>query len=331
MKKFINDPYDVVDEMLEGFLDVHQKYLRKLDDVRSVARVDSPITDKVGIVTGGGSGHEPAFLGFTGEGMLDAVAVGEIFTSPPPLACIEAVKAANGGRGVLLIVGNYAGDIMNFRMAADMAKAEGIEVEQVVLTDDVGSAPKGEEAKRRGVSGAFLAWKVAGAKAATGANLQECKAAVEKLNDNTRTIGVAISPCTVPAKGSPTFTLADDEMEYGVGHHGEAGTEQIKMTTVDDIAARMAGEILVDLPFQSGDEVSLLINGLGGTPRLELFIAYRKVKQVLTEQGIKVGCSYVDEYFTGLEMAGFSVTITKLDEELKTLLAAPADTPYYKL
>ena len=330
MKKFINDPYYVVEEMLDGFLSVHRHYIRKLEDVRSVARTDRPVADKVGIVTGGGSGHEPAFLGFVGKGMLDAVAVGEIFTSPPPLACIEAVKAANGEKGVLLIVGNYAGDIMNFKLAADMAKAEGIDVEQVILTDDVGSAPKGEESRRRGVSGAFLAWKVAGAKAETGADLQECKASVEKLNDNTRTIGVAISPCTVPAKGSPTFTLGDDEMEYGVGHHGEAGTEKIKMTTVDDIVQRMTHEIIADLPFQSNDEVALLINGLGGTPRMELFIAYRKVKQMLDEQGITVVCSYVDEFFTGLEMAGFSITMTRLDDELKSLLTAPADTPYYK-
>lgn len=331
MKKFINDPYDVVDEMLEGFLDVHKKYLRKLEDARSVVRADAPVADKVGIVTGGGSGHKPAFIGFVGPGMLDSVAVGEIFTSPPPLACIEAAKAAHAGMGVLFIVGNYAGDIMNFQLAADMAGAEGIEVAQVILTDDVGSAPKGEEDRRRGVSGAFLAWKAAGAKAAAGGSLQECKAAVEKVNHNTRTIGVAISPCTVPAKGTPTFTLEADEMEYAVGHHGEAGTEKIKMMSADEITERMVKAVLEDLPFQAGDEVALLINGLGGTPHLELYICYRKAKQMLDEMGIKVACPYVGEFFTGLEMAGFSVTMTKLDDELKTLFSAPADTPYYKL
>ena len=331
MKKFINDPDDVVDEMLEGFLDVHQKYIRRLEGVRSVVRRDAPVKDKVGIVTGGGSGHKPAFIGFVGQGMLDAVAVGEIFTSPPPLACIEAAKAAHAGKGVLFIVGNYAGDIMNFQLAADMAQAEGIEVERVILTDDVGSAPKGEEARRRGVSGAFLAWKAAGAKAAAGASLKECKAAVEKVNQNTRTIGVAIAPCTLPAKGSPTFTLAEDEMEYAVGHHGEAGTAKIKMMTADEITEKMAREVIEDLPFQKGDEVVLLVNGLGGTPQLELYICFRKAKQILDDRGVKVSLSYVGEFFTGLEMAGFSITMTKLDAELKALFNAPADTPYYKL
>ena len=330
MKKFINDPYDVVDEMLEGFLNVHNKYVRKLDSARTVVRADAPVADKVGIVTGGGSGHKPAFIGFIGDGLLDAVAVGEIFTSPPPLACFEAAKAVDSGKGVLFLLGNYAGDVMNFNLAADMAKAEGIEVAQVISTDDVGSGPKEESHKRRGVVGSFLGWKVGGAKAAAGGSLQECKAAVEKLNNNTRTLGVALSPCTVPAKGTPTFTLADDEMEYAVGHHGEPGTAKIKMMTADDITEKMTLEVLEDLPYQSGDEVAVLINGLGGTPQIELYICYRKVKKMLNERNIKVVQSYVGEFFTGLEMAGFSVTLTKLDEELHELLSAPANTPCYK-
>ena len=256
MKKFINDPYDVVDEMLEGFLDVHKKYVRKLDTARTVVRADAPIAGKVGVITGGGSGHKPAFIGFVGQGMLDAVAVGEIFTSPPPLACFEAAKAANAGKGVLFLLGNYAGDVMNFQLAADMAKAEGIEVEQVIGTDDVGSGPKEEANKRRGVVGSFLAWKVAGAKAAAGGSLQECKTAVEKVNNNTRTLGVALSPCTVPAKGSPTFTLAEDEMEYAVGHHGEAGTAKIKMLTADEIMD-------VNLDYESLAEAGTML-GSGG-------------------------------------------------------------------
>jgi len=331
MKKFINDPYDVVDEMVEGFLDVHSQYVRKLEPVRTLVRKDAPVPDKVGIVTGGGSGHKPAFIGFIGEGMLDAVAVGEIFTSPPPLACFEAAKAVDSGKGVLFLLGNYAGDVMNFQMAADMAKAEGIAVEQVISTDDVGSAPKEKAANRRGVVGSFLGWKIAGAKAAAGGSLEECKAAVEKLNNNTRTLGVALSPCTVPAKGTPTFTLADDEMEYAVGHHGEPGTAKIKMMSADDIAEKMTLEVLEDLPFEAGQEVAVLINGLGGTPHIELYICYRKVKKILDKKGIQIGRSYVGEFFTGLEMAGFSVTLTKLDDELKALLAASANTPYYKL
>ena len=331
MKKFINDPYDVVDEMLEGYLDVHKKYVRKLNAARTVVRTDAPVAGKVGVITGGGSGHKPAFIGFIGQGMLDAVAVGEIFTSPPPLACIEAAKAADGGKGVLFLLGNYAGDVMNFQLAADMAKAAGIRVEQVISTDDVGSGPKEEAHKRRGVVGAFLGWKVAGARAAAGGSLEECKAAVEKVNANTRTLGVAISPCTVPAKGSPTFTLAEDEMEYAVGHHGEAGTAKIKMMTANEVAEKMTQEVIDDLPFKAGDEVAVLINGLGGTPQLELYICYRKVKKMLDEREITVGRSYVGEFFTGLEMAGFSVTLMKLDEELKELLAAPANTPCFKV
>ena len=331
MKKFINNPYDVVDEMLDGFLDVHEKYVRKLETARVLVRVDAPIANKVGIISGGGSGHKPAFIGFIGQGMLDAVAVGEIFTSPPPGACFEAAKAVNAGKGVLFLLGNYAGDVMNFQLAADMAKAEGIPVEQVVFTDDVGSMPKGESSKRRGVVGAFLGWKVAGAKADAGGSLAECKAAVEKVNRNTRTLGVALSPCTVPARGLPTFTLAEDEMEYAVGHHGEPGTAKIKMMTADEITEKMTLQVIEDLPFKSGDEVAVLINGLGGTPHIELYICYRKVRKMLEEKGIKVDRSYVGEFFTALEMAGFSVTLMKLDEELKELLAAAASTPYYRL
>ena len=331
MKKFINDPYDVVDEMLDGFLDVHKKYVRKLDTARVVVRTDAPVKGKVGIVSGGGSGHKPAFLGFVGNGILDAVAAGEIFTSPPPLACFEAAKAVDGGKGVLFLLGNYAGDVMNFQLAADMAGGAGIEVAQAISTDDVGSGPREEADRRRGVVGSFLCWKAAGARAAAGGSLAECKAAAEKVNANCRTLGVALSPCTVPAKGTPTFTLGEDEMEYAVGHHGEPGTAKIKMLTADEITEKMTLEVLEDLPYKSGDEVAVMINGLGGTPHLELFICYRKVKQMLTERNIEVGRSYVGEFFTGLEMAGFSVTLLKLDDELKELLAAPADTPYYKL
>jgi dihydroxyacetone kinase-like protein len=331
MKKFINDPYDVVDEMLEGFVDVHSQYVRKLETARVLVKKDAPVPDKVGIVSGGGSGHKPAFIGFIGEGMLDAVAVGEVFTSPPPLACFEAAKAVSSGEGVLFLLGNYAGDVMNFQLAADMAQAEGIRIEQAISTDDVGSGPKEEISKRRGVVGSVLGWKVAGAKAAAGGSLEECKAVVEKLNANTRTLGVAISPCTVPAKGTPTFTLAEDEMEYAVGHHGEPGTAKIKMMPADEITEKMTMEVIQDLPFEAGNEVAVLINGLGGTPHMELYICYRKVWQLLAEKGIKIGRSYVGEFFTGLEMAGFSVTLTKLDSELKELLEAPVNTPYYKL
>jgi dihydroxyacetone kinase-like protein len=331
MKKFINDPFDVVDEMLEGFLDVNKQYVRKLEHARTVVRADAPVKGKVGVITGGGSGHKPAFIGFIGKGMLDAVAVGEIFTSPPPLGVFEAAKATNGGRGVLFLLGNYSGDVMNFGLAADMCREEGIPIEQVIATDDVGSGPREKASNRRGVVGEFFAWKLVGAKAEAGGNLDDCKAVAEKVNRYTRTLGVAVTPCTVPAKGTPTFTLADDEMEYGVGHHGEPGTAKIKVRAADEITEMMLNDVLKDLPFHSGDEVAVLINGLGGTPPLELYICYRRVRQILDQEKIRIYKPFVGEFFTALEMAGFSVTLMKLDEELRKLLDAHADTPYYKV
>lgn len=331
MKKFINDPYDTVDEMVEGFVQVHEQQIRKIDGVRTLVRKAAPVKGKVGLISGGGSGHKPAFIGYIGEGLLDAVAVGEIFTSPPPNACLEAAKAADSGEGVLILLGNYAGDVMNFQLAADLAQAQGIKVLQSVSTDDVSSAPKGEEDRRRGVVGSLLCWKAAGAKATAGGSLEECKEIADRVNANTRTIGVALSPCTVPAKGSPTFTLADDEMEYGVGHHGEAGIEKTKLTSVDEVVDRMARQIIEDLPFGSGDNIAIMINGLGGTPQCELYLAYRKAREVAEKAGMKVEISMVGEFFTGLEMGGFSVTFSKLDDEIKQLLQAPTNTCMYKV
>ena len=331
MKKFINDPDSVVDEMVEAFAQVHSKYVRKLENVRTLVRKDAPVKGKVGLVSGGGSGHKPAFIGYIGEGLLDAVAVGEIFTSPPPNACIEAAKAADSGNGVLFLLGNYAGDVMNFEMAANLAEAQGITVAKSISTDDVASAPKGEEEKRRGVVGSMLCWKVAGAKAEMGGTLAECKEVADRCNANTRTIGVALAPCTVPAKGTPTFTLEDDEMEYGVGHHGEAGIEKTGILPVDEVVLRMTDEIIADLPFASGDRVVLMINGLGGTPPTEQYLAYRKARQVSETAGLTVAVSLVGEYFTGLEMAGFSVTLSRLDDELEQLILAKADTCMFKM
>jgi dihydroxyacetone kinase-like protein len=331
MKKFINDPDLVVDEMVEAFVQVHSKYVRKLEGVRTLVSKDAPISGKVGLVSGGGSGHKPAFIGYIGKGLLDAVAVGEIFTSPPPLACLEAAKAAESGNGVLFLLGNYAGDVMNFEMAANLAKAQGIEVAKSVSTDDVASAPKGQEDRRRGVVGSILCWKAAGAKAEAGGSLAECKEVADRCNASTRTIGVALAPCTVPAKGTPTFTLANDEMEYGVGHHGEAGVEKAKIVPVDEVVQRMTDEIMADLPFAAGDKVLLMINGLGGTPPTEQYLAYRKAREVAEEAGLKVAVSLVGEFFTGLEMAGFSVTLSRLDDELEQLILAKADTCMFKM
>jgi len=331
MKKFINDPYDTVDEMVEGFVQAHENTIRKIDGVRTLACKSAPVKGKVGLVSGGGSGHKPAFIGYLGEGLLDAVAVGEIFTSPPPNACLEAAKAADSGEGVLILLGNYAGDVMNFQLAADLAQAQGIKVLHSVSTDDVSSAPKGEEHKRRGVVGSLLCWKAAGAKAAVGGTLEECKEIADRVNSKTRTIGVALSPCTVPAKGTPTFTLEDDEMEYGVGHHGEAGIEKTKLTSVDEVVDRMVQQIVQDLPFASGDKLALMINGLGGTPQCELYLAYRKARELVEKAGLSVEISMVGEFFTGLEMGGFSVTLSQLDDETTQLLKAPANTCMYKV
>jgi dihydroxyacetone kinase-like protein len=322
MKKFINDPMKVADEMVEGFLAMRGDSTRKLETSRVIVRKDAPVANKVAVVTGGGSGHEPALLGYVGKGMLDAVVVGEIFTSPPPGAILDAIKATHSGKGVLLLLGNYAGDKMNFQMAAELAQLEGIAVEQSIADDDVGSGPS----DRRGVAGEFFIWKITGARAEAGGSLQECLEVSKKVNSLARTFGVAISPCTVPAKGTPTFTLAEDEMEYGVGHHGEAGLERIKMMPVDQVVERMTNAIIEDLPFRKGDEVAVLVNGLGATPVCELYIVYRKVKRMLDARGIAVYRPYVGEYFTALEMAGFSITLLNVDAELKGLLAAPCDT-----
>ena len=317
--------------LVEGFVQAHENKIRKIDGVRTLACKSAPVKGKVGLVSGGGSGHKPAFIGYLGEGLLDAVAVGEIFTSPPPNACLEAAKAADSGEGVLILLGNYAGDVMNFQLAADLAQAQGIKVLQSVSTDDVSSAPKGEEHRRRGVVGSLLCWKAAGAKAAAGGTLEECKEIADRVNSKTRTIGVALSPCTVPAKGTPTFTLEDDEMEYGVGHHGEAGIEKTKLTRVDEIVDRMVQQIAEDLPFASGDKLALMINGLGGTPQCELYLAYRKARELVEKAGMSVKISMVGEFFTGLEMGGFSVTLSQLDDETTQLLKAPANTCMYKV
>jgi dihydroxyacetone kinase-like protein len=327
MKKFINDPADVVDEMLEGFLQAHHRTVRALDDARVLVR--SSTADKVALVTGGGSGHKPAFIGYIGEGLLDAVAVGDIFTSPPARAVLEAIRAANRGKGVLLLLGNYAGDVMNFEIAAEMARDEGIEVDMAIATDDVGAGFHDEPEKRRGVVGQFLIWKACGAIAERGAALRETKELAERVNACTRTMGVAIGPCTVPAAGRPTFVLADDAMEVGVGHHGEPGTSTEPLVPVDAIVDRIVDQIVRDLPFRAGDEVVTLINGLGATPLLEQYIAQRRLARNLAERSITIHRSFVGEYFTALEMAGFSITLLKVDDELKSLLDAPAASPHF--
>lgn len=329
MKKFINDPNKVVEESLEGFLEAHQDIVKKLPTSRVVVRKEAPIPGKVGLVTGGGSGHKPAFIGYVGEGLMDAVAVGEIFSSPSAQQVYEAIKAVDSGQGVLCLLGNFSGDIMNFDMAVEMAKDEGIKVDQVIVNDDVASAPLEEMEKRRGVAGEVIAWKLVGAKASQGAALKEVKKTAEKVIFNSRSMGVAHSPCTVPTSGEPTFTLGENEMEIGVGHHGEPGIRRMPIASADETARILTEKVLDDLPFSAGDEVCVMINGLGATPLQELYIAYRKVAQMLKEKNIKIYKSYIGEFFTSLEMGGYSVTLTRLDEELKSLVDVPAKSALF--
>ena len=329
MKKFVNDPNVVVEEMVEGYV-MANKDVRALQEARVVARQDAPVKGKVGIVTGGGSGHKPAFIGYVGKGMCDAVAVGEIFTSPPAHAFYHAFKAADGGRGVACLYGNYTGDVMNVDMAVDMAEDDGIAVKQVIANDDVPSAPKGKEADRRGVAGEILMWKIGGAKAEKGGTLEEVTASAQKAINNTRSMGVGLSPCIIPAVGKPNFTLGENEMEVGIGHHGEPGIEKMDIRPADEVAQMMMDIVLPDLPMQSGDELCLLISGLGSTPLMELYILYRKVGKILEDRNISVYRAYVGDYFTSLEMAGVTVTLMKLDAELKELLDMPADAVHFK-
>ena len=277
-------------------------------------------------MTGGGSGHKPAFIGYVGKNMCDAVAVGEIFSSPTAAAFLDAIKAADSGKGVACLYGNYAGDNMNVKMAMRKAKAAGIEVKTVVANDDCASAKKDEIEKRRGVAGEIFMWKVGGAKAAMGASLDEVIAAAQKAIDNTRSVGVGTAPCTIPAVGHPNFMIEDGKMEFGIGHHGEPGVEVTDIGTADEIAEKMMDMIIPDLPFADGDEVAVLVSGLGATPVMEQYIVYNRVEELLAEKGIKVYKAYVGNYFTSLEMMGVTATVMKLDDELKECLDMPCDS-----
>jgi phosphoenolpyruvate---glycerone phosphotransferase subunit DhaK len=326
MQKFINDPSKVVDEMLEAYIKVHVDLVSPTENERVIKYKYAPVEGKVGIVTGGGSGHKPAFIGYVGRNMVDAVACGEIFSSPPAQMFLDAIKEANAGKGVAILYGNYAGDNMNVAMAMEEAEEEGILVKKVVANDDVPSATKGEEARRRGVAGEILMWKVGGAKAAMGASLDEVIAAAQKAIDNTRSMGVGLSPCTIPEVGHPNFTIEDGKMEIGIGHHGEPGIEVVDLETAAKVAERMCNVILPDLPFTAGDEVVVLISGLGSTPVMEQYIVYNDVEKILAEKGIKVYHSYVGNYFTSLEMAGITCTLMKLDDELKQCIDYECDS-----
>ncbi|MGB4676729.1 MAG: dihydroxyacetone kinase subunit DhaK [Aggregatilineales bacterium] len=327
MKKLINRPDDVVREELQGIEKAHPDLVKVHYDPHFIVRADAPVQGKVGIVSGGGSGHEPMHGGFVGRGMLDAACPGEVFTSPTPDQMLEATKAVNGGAGVLHIVKNYTGDIMNFEMAAEMAQAEGIEVTSVVINDDVAVQDSLYTAGRRGVGGTVLAEKICGAAAERGYDLQRVTELCERVNANVRSMGMALTSCVVPSAGEPTFELGENEMEIGIGIHGEPGRQRMEIQPADNIVEMLMEPILSDLPFQQGDEVLAFVNSMGGTPLIELYIVYRKVAEMLEERGITIARNLIGPYITSLEMAGVSITLLKLDDEMKELWDDPVVTP----
>ena len=324
MKKIINAPDLVEEQMMEGLRKAYPQYVRRVEGTSAFVRTVKK-EGKVALVSGGGSGHEPAHAGYIGTGMLDGAVCGAVFTSPTPDQVYEAIQAVATEEGVLLIIKNYTGDVMNFEMAADMARDEGIKVDEVIVDDDVAVDGSLYTVGRRGVAGTVFVHKIAGALAESGASLEEVKAVAEKVIANVRTMSMAIRPCTVPAAGKPGFTLSDTEMEIGIGIHGEPGTHREELKTADEIADILLDRILSDLDY-SGSEVAVMINGCGATPLMELFVVNNHVHDVLTGKGIQIYKTLVGEYVTSLEMEGFSISLLKLDEELKRLLDAPADT-----
>lgn len=332
MKKILNDPEKYVDEMLEGFVAAHPEFYRmRGDSGKVVARAEKAKAGKVGIVTGGGSGHLPVFTGYVGEGLLDACAIGDVFASPSADQMADAIRAADQGAGVLRLYGNYGGDIMNFDMAGELVEFDDIECTTVLLTDDVASAPPAEHEKRRGVAGMVYAFKLAGAAAEEGRDLQGVTAVAQKAAYACRSIGAALSSCTVPQAGKPTFDIADDEMEMGMGIHGEPGVWRGKLRTADEIAGEMMDRLLAETPLVAGDRVSVLVNSLGATPPEELYILYRTVKQRLESAGATIVMPLVGRYATSMEMSGVSFTLCKLDEDLEALLKAPCDCAFWRV
>ena len=326
MQRLLNDPAFVVEDMLRGFVGAHPDKVKNTSNPRVLAYARGPVKGKVGVVTGGGSGHKPAFIGYIGRNMLDAVAVGEIFSSPTAISFLDAFKAADSGAGVACLYGNYAGDNMNVKIALEDAVDLGLRVKTVVANDDVPSAPPTERKKRRGVAGEVLMWKVGGAKAALGGSLDEVIAAAQKAIDNTRSIGVGLAPCTIPAVGKPNFSIEPGTMELGIGHHGEPGVRVTELKSAAEVARMCTDIVLPDLPFASGDEVVCLVSGLGATPVMELYIYYAEILKILGAKGLSVFRPYVGNYFTSLEMSGVTLTVMKVDQELKELVSLECDS-----
>ncbi len=331
MKKILNNPIDYVDEMLDGMCAAHPKYYTQ-PEIRVIVRAGGKTKNKVGIVTGGGSGHLPVFTGYVGKGLLDAAAIGDVFASPSSEQMAAAIRHADAGAGVLRLYGNYGGDVMNFDMAGEMVEMENdIHTTTVLLADDVASAPPEESEKRRGVAGMIYAFKIAGAKADTMANLHEVTRIAQKSADACRSIGMALTPCTVPQAGKPTFEISDKEMEMGMGIHGEPGIWRAALKKADDITAEMIDRLLADKPLSKGDKVSILVNSLGATPHEELYIMYRYALRVLNDLGVTVVMPLVGRYATSMEMTGATITLCKLDDELESLLMAPAECAFWRV
>ncbi len=326
MKKLLNKPENIVHEQLQGIAVAHPDLVEVHYAPNYIARKDSPVKGKVGIVSGGGSGHEPMHGGFVGYGMLDAACPGAVFTSPTPDQILEATRKVYGGNGVLHIVKNYTGDIMNFEMAADLVRDGGIEVESVVINDDVAVQDSLYTAGRRGVGTTILAEKICGGAAEERHSLQEVAGTCRRVNDNGRSMGMALTSCTVPHAGKPTFELREDEMEIGIGIHGEPGRTRMKLATADEVVEMLMEPIISDLPFKDGDEVLLFVNGMGGTPLIELYVIYNKAYSMATGRGLKVTRNLIGSYITSLDMAGCSITLLKLDDEFTRFWDAPVRT-----
>jgi phosphoenolpyruvate---glycerone phosphotransferase subunit DhaK len=320
MQRIINNPDLVVEDMLKGFVKAHSDIIAATDNPRVLKYRNAPVEGKVGIVTGGGSGHKPAFIGYIGKNLVDAVAVGEIFASPTAKSFYDAIREADSGRGVAVLYGNYAGDNMNVKMAMEEAEDDDIEVQRVIANDDVPSAPREEIAKRRGVAGEIMMWKTAGARATLGGSLDEVIAIAQKTIDNCRSIGIGLTACTIPAVGKPNFTVEAGKMEVGIGHHGEPGIRIDDLRPANEMADMSLDVVLPDLPFVAGDEVAVLVSGLGATPLMEQYIYFDRISSVLADKNISIYRSYVGNYFTSLEMMGITLTLLKLDDEMKELI-----------
>lgn len=324
MQRFINDPNQVVDDMLQGYVKAH-KTVRLSDENHRVITLKEKVSGKVGVVSGGGSGHEPAFLGYVGKNMLDAVAVGEVFSSPTVSQFHQAIKEADNGAGVAVLFGNYAGDTMNVKMAIEEAEDDEIEVKYVLAKDDIASSPKETKEKRHGLAGGFFMWKVGGAKAAKGGSLDEVIRSAQNVADKTRSICVGLEPLVIPAVGKPNFTIEDGEMEFGIGHHGEAGIRKEKIKSANEIAIEMTKSILDDFDFDESKELAVMISGFGATPKMESYIIFNQVEKTLIENGHTIWRTYIGDFATSLNMNGISLTIVELDDEIKELMNLEAD------